>query len=174
MAMDFLTVEDVLEIHLDQIQRYGGDAGVRDMGLLDSAVAMPKATFGGDFLHADIFEMAAAYVFHIAKNHPFVDGNKRTSAVAACMFLELNGVRVQLIESELVDLILDTAQSKIHKPEIAAFFRRNAAPPQSPHLSQKRRLTYRIFHAIVAILHYNWAALSLMYNVRSFVASCPY
>jgi prophage maintenance system killer protein len=61
-------------------------------GLLDSAVAMPKAGFGGEYLHADVFEMAAAHVFHIAKNHPFVDGNKRTSAVAACMFLEMNSV----------------------------------------------------------------------------------
>lgn len=80
MPIDFLHLDDVVAIHLDQIERYGGEAGIRDAGLLESAVAQARATFGGEFLHADLFQMAAAYLFHIAKNHPFVDGNKRTGA----------------------------------------------------------------------------------------------
>jgi death-on-curing protein len=71
----FLTLAEVIDIHTDQIERYGGSPGVRDMNLLSSAVAMPSASFGSDYLHADICEMAAAYAFHIAQNHPFIDGN---------------------------------------------------------------------------------------------------
>ena len=79
---NFLAVEDVLYLHTNQIDLYGGDHGVRDINLLDSAIAQPQAAFGGNHLHAFPFEMAAAYMFHIVQNHPFVDGNKRTGAVA--------------------------------------------------------------------------------------------
>ncbi len=89
---DFLQVEDVLLFHRDQIDLYGGEHGVRDMGLLESAVAQPNAGFGGQYLHEDLFEMAAAYLFHLVKNHPLVDGNKRIGAVSALAFLKLNGV----------------------------------------------------------------------------------
>src|SRR5512143_1409321 len=90
----FLTLAEVIEIHADQITRYGGSHGIRDMDLLSSAVAMSSASFGGKFLHADIFEMAAAYAFHIAQNHPFIDGNKRAALASALVFLELNGVSI--------------------------------------------------------------------------------
>jgi death-on-curing protein len=88
----FLHVEDVLLIHEEQLAEYGGSAGVRDAALLDSAVAMPRATVGGNFAHEDLFAMAAAYAFHVAQNQPFVDGNKRTGLLAAGVFLDLNGV----------------------------------------------------------------------------------
>jgi len=91
----FLSLGEVLEIHRDQIDRYGGHPGIRDIGLLQSALAMPAAGFGGRFLHTDLFEMAAAYLFHITQNHPFVDGNKRTGAVASLVFLSLNGVEIK-------------------------------------------------------------------------------
>ncbi len=81
----FLTVDEVLELHDLQIQRYGGSSGVRDKGLLESAVAMPQASFGGKYMHEGLFQMAAAYAFHIAENQPFIDGNKRT-ALAAALF----------------------------------------------------------------------------------------
>lgn len=71
---EFLRLDDLLEIHRDQIERYGGVLGARDIGLLQSAIAQPCATFAGNYLHADLFEMAAAYLFHIARNHPFIDG----------------------------------------------------------------------------------------------------
>jgi death on curing protein len=75
----FLTLSEVVEIHTDQIERFGGDPGIRDLGLLSSAVATPYATFQQTFLHEDIFDMASAYAFHICQNHAFVDGNKRTA-----------------------------------------------------------------------------------------------
>ena len=78
MSPDFLTLDEVLEIHRDQIERYGGAAGIRDLGLLQSALAQPSATFGGQYLHADLHEMAAAYLYHLVQNHPFLDGNKST------------------------------------------------------------------------------------------------
>ena len=78
---EFLTLEDVLQIHKDQIEAYGGIRGIRDQGLLESAVMMPQATFGGEYLHQNLFEMASAYAFHIAENQPFLDGNKRTALV---------------------------------------------------------------------------------------------
>ena len=88
--MEFLSVEDVLLLHADQVNLYGGDHGVRDPGLLESAVAQARASFGGEYLHTDILEMAAAYLYHIVQSHPFVDGNKRTGLIAALAFLDLN------------------------------------------------------------------------------------
>ena len=86
----FLTLAEVIEIHNDQMQRYGGHAGIRDMNLLSSAVAMPYVSFSGKFLHADIFEMAAAYAFHISQNNPFIDGNKRIASFLFVYFLDKN------------------------------------------------------------------------------------
>ena len=83
MSVEFLDVADVMAFHATQLARYGGLEGVRDAGLLASAVAMPQATFGGEFLHDGVFSMAAAYAFHIAENQPFVDRNKRAALRAA-------------------------------------------------------------------------------------------
>jgi len=122
----FLGLGDVLLIHRDQIERYGGDPGVRDIGLLQSALAMPQAGFGGRFLHNDIYEMAAAYLFHVAQNHPFVDGNKRTGAAAALVFLDLNGVDLEISEDALVDVVMAVAEGKADKTEVAEFFRKRS------------------------------------------------
>ncbi|MBE7464709.1 MAG: type II toxin-antitoxin system death-on-curing family toxin [Planctomycetes bacterium] len=124
----FLKLEEVLEIHQDQTERYGGDAGIRDLGLLQSAVAMPQATFGGQFLHEDLYAMASAYLYHIVQNHPFLDGNKRTGTVAALVFLEMNDVPVDIPEPELVDFVLLVATGNTDKPQIARFLREHAAP----------------------------------------------
>ena len=121
--MDFLGVEDVLLLHADQVDLYGGEHGVRDLGLLESAVAQPQAAFGGQFLHTDIFEMAAAYLFHIVQNHPFIDGNKRTGLVAALVFLDLNGIELEAPKGSLYDLTMSVATGQIGKQEIAEFFR---------------------------------------------------
>lgn len=83
MSIDFLDVDDVLAIHAIQIADHGGSIEIRHMGLLKSAVAQPSMTFGGEFLHGGLFAMAAAYLFHIVMNHPFIDGNKRTGLDAA-------------------------------------------------------------------------------------------
>ena len=122
----FLDVEDVLLIHEEQLARYGGAAGVRDAGLLDSAVATPRATAGGELAHADLFAMAAAYAFHIAQNQPFVDGNKRTGLLAALVFLDLNGVEIGDHEGRLYDAMIAVADRRLDKPGLAALLRRLA------------------------------------------------
>ncbi len=123
MEPNFLTLPEVLEIHQNQTNLYGGDPGIRDMGLLKSAIGMPSATYGGEFLHTDIFEMAAAYLFHLVKNHPFVDGNKRVGAVSALVFLVLNGFELDVPEDDFADIVLDVAQGKIDKAQVAVFLK---------------------------------------------------
>jgi len=123
MSPVFLSLDEVIEIHRDMIERYGGSAGIRDMGLLQSAVAVPQAGFGREFLHADLFEMAAAYLFHIVQNHPFIDGNKRVGSAAAMVFLELNGVEVKVSNELLAATVPDLAQGKIAKAAITEFLR---------------------------------------------------
>src|SRR3989304_5174789 len=120
----FLTLAEVIEIHTDQIKRYGGTDAIRDMGLLSSAVAMPYASFHDTFLHADIFEMAAAYAFHISQNHPFVDGNKRTALASALVFLELNGIAVSDPEGRLYDAMLSLASGDMGKAGFAEILRK--------------------------------------------------
>jgi len=122
--MRFLELHEVLHIHRDQITRYGGTFGVRDMGLLTSAIAMPTATFKGEFLHTDIHEMAAAYLFHLVRNHPFLDGNKRVGAVSAIVFLALNGYDFEAPEDDLVEMVYGVARSEIEKMDVAVFMRR--------------------------------------------------
>jgi death-on-curing protein len=122
----FLTLGEVIDIHRDQIERYGGDPGLRDLYLLQSAMAMPAAGFGGRNLHTDLFEMAAAYLFHITQNHPFIDGNKRTGAVASLVFLSLNDVEIEADEEEFEKFVLGVAEGKIEKAVVAEFFRKNS------------------------------------------------
>ncbi len=121
----FLTSDEVLAIHHDQVARYGGSPGLRDPGLLQSALAQPPAAFGGQFLHADLFEMAAAYLFHLVRNHAFVDGNKRVGTVAALVFLELNGAELDAPEADLEALVLSVAQGQADKAAVAAFIRKH-------------------------------------------------
>lgn len=121
--MVFLTLDDIIESHQNQIDTYGGSHGIRDIGLLESAIAQPEASFGGQYLHADIFQMAAAYIYHLVMNHPFVDGNKRVGLEAALIFLEINNENLNASDEELVDLVLKTTAGQIGKREIAEFFR---------------------------------------------------
>src|SRR2546423_14822154 len=124
MPVRFLSLGRVLRIHRSSIEAYGGDPAVRDMGLLESALAQPRAAFGGKYLHPDLPAMAAAYLFHIVSNHPFVDGNKRTGAGAAFVFLRMNDVKVLAPEDEFTDVTLEVARSKMSKESVAEFFRR--------------------------------------------------
>jgi len=121
----FLGLEEVLEIHHNQITRYGGTEGIRDLGLLQSALSMPQAGAGNQYFHADLFEMAAAYLFHIVRNHPFVDGNKRTGVTAALVFLEMNGIQIRASDEALVQTVLAVAEGKLQKGALAGFFRRH-------------------------------------------------
>jgi len=115
----FLTLAEVVEIHMDQIKRYGGHAGIRDMGLLSSGISLPQATFRGQLLHKDIYHIAAAYAFHISQNHPFIDGNKRTAIASALVFLELNGISLSDPEGILYDAMIKMASGKLSKEHFA-------------------------------------------------------
>ena len=128
MDLKFLSLAEVLAIHKDQITRYGGASGIRDIDLLKSALGMPPATYGGEFLHTDIFEMAAGYLFHLVKNHPFVDGNKRVGAVAALVFLDLNGFDFHASEDEFAEMVLAAARGEINKSQVAVFIRNWSKP----------------------------------------------
>lgn len=123
----FLTLAEVIAVHTDQIQRYGGQDGVRDFGLLESALAQPEATFGGAWLHRDRYDMAAAYAYHICQNHPFYDGNKRVGLVCALMFLRFNRViNISDPSQQLKGAMLQIASGKQSKQEFAALLRRFA------------------------------------------------
>jgi death on curing protein len=119
---------EVLLILQDQIRRYGGIYGVRDPGLLSSAIAMPSASFEGRFLHKDLYEQAAAYAFHLCQNHPFLDGNKRTALASALVFLGLNGIELDDPKEELYLLMMNVSGKGTGKAEIANAFRRLHKP----------------------------------------------
>ena len=120
----FLTLAEVVDIHCNQMKLYGRLPGIRDINLLSSAIAMPHASFHGEYLHNDIYEMAAAYAFHIGKNHPFIDGNKRTALVSALVFLELNGISISDSQGKLYDAMLDLSTGKLNKSEFASILRK--------------------------------------------------
>lgn len=121
----FLTLDEVLEIHREQIERYGGTLGVRDHALLESALAVPQSGFGGHYLHGDLYEMAAGYLFHLVQNHPFLDGNKRVGAATALTFLVMNGIETRIPNEALAQMVLSVAQGKMEKTAIAEFFRQH-------------------------------------------------
>ena len=126
MTPTFLTTDEVLDLHRESIRRYGGAAEVRDPELPASALAVPAATFGGQYLHQDLPSMAAAYLYHLVQNHPFVDGNKRTGAAAARVFLRMNGVQFDPPAKEFEDVVLAVASGTADKDAAEAFFRRYA------------------------------------------------
>ncbi len=125
--MRFLALEEVLALHAEQIRRFGGAPGLRDPALLASALAMPRATFGGEPLHATPWEAAAAYLFHLARNHPFVDGNKRTALAAALVFLGLNGFTVEADDDAVTGLVVGVASGAVSKSEVAVFLQRHGS-----------------------------------------------
>lgn len=112
-----LTVANVLEVHAEAIGQFGGSAGIREMALLESAVAAPQASFGGESVYTDLIEVAAAYLFFLCRNHPFVDGNKRAALGACIVFLRLNGIEPQSDSQSWEDLTLDVAASKLDRDQ---------------------------------------------------------
>ncbi len=121
--IDFLTLAEIIEIHMNQIDLYDGDSGLKDITLLQSAMALPESTFDNKFLHKDIYEMAAAYAFHICQNHPFVDGNKRVGLVTALVFLDFNGIDIDDPNEILYKAMMDVASGKLNKEKFADVFR---------------------------------------------------
>jgi death-on-curing protein len=118
----FLTLETVIAIHREQIVQFGGGEGLRDQELLEAALAQPMATFDGNYLHDDLYAMAAAYLYHLVQNHPFVDGNKRVGLITALVFLAGNGISTRVAHAALYDLTIGVASGQIDKQAIAARF----------------------------------------------------
>jgi len=127
----FLLLEEVLAIHLQQIERYGGHGGIRDRAALESAIAVPLTTFEGRLLHEGIPAIAAAYLFHICQNHPFIDGNKRVGANAAITFLFMNDWEPDWEEDELAELVLSVASGQISKSELTRDFEQHCHPAKA-------------------------------------------
>lgn len=126
MEYRFLSIRHVLLIHKDQITRYGGSDGIRDKGLLESAIAQPCAYAFGQYLHEHFFLMVAAYMFHLAQNHPFVDGNKRVAFVSAIVFMQINGYKFIGDPDESEKFVLRVSQGKMTKEQIAEHFQKNS------------------------------------------------
>jgi len=119
-----LTVEIVREIHAEALAKFGGSDGVREMALLESAVAAPQASYGGQSVYADVTEIAAAYLFYLCRNHPFIDGNKRAALGACIVFLRLNGIEPKPDASEWEELTVAVAASVLDRDETTARLRK--------------------------------------------------
>lgn len=117
----FISLSFVLKIHQRQIEQFGGTLGLRDEGLLESALAQPQASFAGELLHPTIAEQASAYLYHLAKNHPFIDGNKRTALATMDTFLRINGHSLALTNTQVYELVINVAQGTMSKSELANF-----------------------------------------------------
>lgn len=128
--MKFLTAEQILFIHARLIDETGGSHGVRDLSMLLSAAGRPQATYGGRDLYPDIFDKASALMDSLIRNHPFLDGNKRTGVAAAVLFLRINGYQFDCPEAELVSFAIRVAESKHGSNEIAAWLKVHAAQPE--------------------------------------------
>lgn len=124
MDPEFIALQDVIDIHKDQIARYGGSPKIRDIGLLESALAMPQAGMRGQYFHADLFEMAAAYLYHLVMNHPFVHGTKRVGLATALVFLVMNAEFPEATNEAMVKVTLAVVQGKMAKSALAEFFRK--------------------------------------------------
>jgi len=127
MATRFIPNKIVSTIHSDLLQRYGGRPGLRDPGLLDSALAQPKMTVGGKFVHKSLFDKAAAYGFHVCKNHPFVDGNKRVAFVLMDIFLQKNGWEITSNEEEAYSMMISLASGKLSKAQLSKWLKEHSS-----------------------------------------------
>ena len=126
MAIIYLTLEQVLLIHEDQVVRYGGSSGLRDLSLLESAIFRPQSTFGGEDLYQTIFDKVAALMHSLILNHVFVDGNKRTGTASMLVFLELNGYRLKVSQKVLVEAAMNVESKRWNIEEIATWLKKNS------------------------------------------------
>src|ERR1035437_3300365 len=124
----FLTWDIVMDIHRRQLEAFGGQDGFLDRGVVESAIAQPRQTMFGEYLHTDIPHMAAAYLFHLATTQGFLDGNKRTALVCAQTFLQLNGYEIDVLNMEMYELTLGVANNQMSKAELAEWIRKRMKP----------------------------------------------
>jgi death-on-curing protein len=129
--VEYLTVNEALLLHARLIQRTGGSRGVRDVGLLESALTRSQATFEGADLYPDLWAKAAALMHGLAQNHAFVDGNQRTALTSAGIFLELNGHRLTASNGEAAGFTLRIAAGQLGVKEIAAWLKTHSQARQS-------------------------------------------
>jgi death-on-curing protein len=127
VATKFIPEELVLTIHADLLQRYGGQPGLRDRGLLESALAQPRMTFRGKEVHKTVFDKAAAYGFHVCNNHPFIDGNKRVAFVLMDLFLQKNGWEIRATEEEVYLMMISLASEKLTKSKLSIWLKEHTA-----------------------------------------------
>ena len=124
----YLTVDQVIGFHDDLLDQFGGLRGIRDKNLLHSALEAPKMAFGGSDMYLSVYDQAAAYLYHITKNHPFNDGNKRTAFVATLAFLKVNQARISFTISDLEEIVVEVANGTVTKTELAAFIESGKRP----------------------------------------------
>jgi len=128
--VSYLTLEELLIIHEDQIERYGGSSGLRDLGLLESALFRPQSTFGGEDLYETIFDKAAVLLHSLLMNHAFVDGNKRTAMASCLVFLEMNSYTLFVSQDEVVDAALSVENKKWDVEKITSWLKKNSRKPK--------------------------------------------
>lgn len=119
----YLTLDVVLAIHDDMVERYGGSFGIRDLGLIQSAIARPQASFGGEDLYPTIIDKAAALFHSLIFNHAFTDGNKRTSLTSTARFLYINGFNLEATQKELIDFPLKVENKHLDIDQIAKWLK---------------------------------------------------
>lgn len=124
-GINFITLDEILAIHDDLVDKYGGSHGIRELGLIESAVGRPQASFGGEDLYSTIFDKAAALFQSLLFNHAFVDGNKRTATVSVARFLSKNGYEIEVTQKELVDFPIRVENSHPSLEEIAEWLKRH-------------------------------------------------
>jgi death-on-curing protein len=117
----FVTIEEVIMIHDDQIKSFGGSLGIRDYGLLESAVFQPQASFNGQLLHPDIYSQSASYLYHLTMNHPFIDGNKRTAFAVTDVFIRINQYSLNINDIEAYDMMIKVATKVLNKQELILY-----------------------------------------------------
>lgn len=126
MRINYLSIEQVLAIHDQMVKRFGGSFGIRDLGLIDSAVARPQASFGGQDLYTNIFDKAAALLQSLLKNHPFVDGNKRTALTSAGLFLKINGWELVNAHKAEVEFAIKVDNSNLSLEQISKWLKEHS------------------------------------------------
>lgn len=119
--IEYLTIDQVMELHDELLKKYGGLPGIRDKNLLWSAIDAPKAAMFGQEMYPSVYQKAAAYLYHLVSNHPFNDANKRTGYAATLVFLEVNDANVSFKKEDLEDLTIEVAKGKVTKEEITRF-----------------------------------------------------
>jgi death on curing protein len=124
----YLTLAEVIDLHSMMLQQSGGSSGIRDLGALESAIAQPRMTFGGDELYPTIVEKASALGFSIVMNHPFVDGNKRAGHAAMETFLVLNRLEIKAVVDEQEQVILALAAGELDRDAFTNWLRKSVEP----------------------------------------------